>query len=97
MGVLRLIDVAPELALELARLLVQEGESSLASQVNDLRIVDRCRCGDDFCATFYTAPPPAGAWDPGHRTIALVPETGYLNVDAIGPDIVQVESCSGTS
>jgi hypothetical protein len=87
----RLIDVAPELVSELERLLVQAGESRLAAHANSLRIVDRCRCGDDFCATFYTRPRPVGAYGSGHRTIALSPETGYLNVDAVGPDIAQVE------
>jgi hypothetical protein len=86
-----LIDVVPELALELERLLIQDGESGLAACVSRLRIVDRCRCEDDFCASFYTAPRPIGAFGPGHRTVALAAETGYLNVDAIGPDIVQVE------
>ena len=86
-----LIDVAPELAAELERLLVQEGEEGLAARVSGLRIVDRCRCGDDFCASFYTVPRPSGAFGHGHYTVALAPEAGYLNVDAIGPDIVQVE------
>jgi hypothetical protein len=87
----RLIDVAPELVAELERLLVQAGESSLAAQVNTLHVVDRCRCGDDFCATFYTVPLPVGGYGPGHRTIALATETGYLNVDALESDIAQVE------
>lgn len=91
MTILRLVDVAPELVSELERLPVQEGESGLAAQVKDLRIVDRCRCGDDFCAAFYTAPRPAGAWGPDHRTIALAPEMGDLNVDVVGRDIVLVE------
>jgi hypothetical protein len=91
MSAFGLIDVAPELVLELKRLLVQAGENSLAAHANDLRILDRCRCGDDICATFYTAPRPVGVWGTGHRTIALAPYTGYLNVDVVGPDIAQVE------
>jgi hypothetical protein len=87
----RLIDVAPELVSELERLHVQAGEDSLAAYVNGLRIVDRCRCGDDFCATFYTAPRPVGGYRPGHRTIALASETGYLNVDAVESNIAEVE------
>lgn len=81
----------PELVPELERLLTQENKSVLAAQVRGLRIVDRCRCGDDFCATSYTAPRPDRGFGPGHSTIALVPETGELNVDAVGPCIVQVE------
>jgi hypothetical protein len=91
MTVPRVIDVVPELVSELQRLLTERGEPALAAQVAQLRIIDRCRCGDHFCSTFYTAPRPTGAFGPGHRTIALVPETGYLNVDVVGYDIVQIE------
>jgi hypothetical protein len=82
----------PELS-ELERLLIQEGESALAAQVRGLRIIERCRCGDDFCATFYVAaaPRPDGAFGPDLRSIALAPATGDLIVDAVGPDIMQVE------
>jgi len=59
-------------------------------RVRGLRILARCRCGDDFCASFYTAtaPRPDGAFGPDLRTIGLSP---HLIVDAIGPDIMQVE------
>ena len=87
----RLVEVAPGLVLELEQLLVREGEPALGDQLANLHIVDRCRCGDDFCATFYTAPRPVGSYGPGHRTIALVPAVGYLNVDVVGADIVQIE------
>jgi hypothetical protein len=83
-----LIDVAPELVLELERLLIQEGESALAARIRGLRIVDRCRCRADFCASFYTAPRPDGGFGTGHRTIGL---SADLIVDAVGPDIAQVE------
>jgi hypothetical protein len=86
-----LIDAAPELVSELQQLLAQEGEPELASQVAQLCIVERCRCGDFFCSTFYTASRPTGPFGPGHRTIALTPEAGYLNVDVVGANIVQVE------
>ena len=69
----RLVDVVPELVSELERLLIQEGDSGLAACVGALRIVDGCRCSDNFCATFYTAPRPVGAFGPGHRTVALAP------------------------
>jgi hypothetical protein len=87
----RLKDVAPELVDELQQLLSQEGASALATQVPDLRIVDRCRCGDHFCATFYTIARPKGPFGPGHYTIALSPQDGMLNVDVVGSQIVQVE------
>ena len=51
-------ETLPLLAEELERLLRNEGELQLAEQVSGLQIVDRCRCGDDFCASFYTLPKP---------------------------------------
>jgi hypothetical protein len=41
------------LAQELQELFMQRSEEELASQVPGLRVLDRCRCGDDFCGTFY--------------------------------------------
>jgi hypothetical protein len=87
----RLKDVAPELVAELQQPLSQEGVPTLATQVAGLPIVDRCRCGDHFCATFYTVALPKGPFGPGHDTIALSPEVGMLNVDVIGSQIVQIE------
>jgi major membrane immunogen (membrane-anchored lipoprotein) len=81
----------PELAEELRTLLEKDGESQLAGQVSSLHIVDRCRCGDDFCATFYTAPKPKGAYGAKHETLALDAENGYLNVDVNDGKIVCVE------
>ena len=85
-------DVLPELAEELRRLLEADTEAELARQIPTLCIVDRCRCGDYFCATFYTAPKPkGGAWGPDHETISLDCEDGYLNVDVLDGKIVSVE------
>jgi hypothetical protein len=84
-------DVAPELVAELQQLLSQEGEHALAKKAFELTIVERCRCGDFFCATFFTAPRAEGPFGPGHRTIALDPKSGMLNVDVVGTDIVQIE------
>jgi len=81
----------PDLAHELVALLRSEGRLDLADQVDTLRLVDRCRCRDDFCATFYTAPRPAGAWGPGHETVALHPSGGYLNVDVLRGTVVSIE------
>jgi len=86
-----LCEVLPELASEVEALLSREGEAKLALQVQELRIVDRCRCGDDFCATLYTAPRPKGAWGPGHYTLSLDPEIGFLNVDVVKGKIVELE------
>ena len=42
----------PAFALELEQSLREQGRADLASQVATLPLVDRCRCEDDFCATF---------------------------------------------
>jgi hypothetical protein len=83
--------VFPDLADELADLLRQDGEVILADQVASLEIVDRCRCHDDFCAMFYTSPPPAGEYGPGHRNVALVPRAGDLILDVVNDRIMAVE------
>jgi hypothetical protein len=87
----RLVEVAPELVAELEHLLVRQGEAALADQVSDLLLVERCRRGDGFCGSFYTAPPPVGPFGWGHRTIPLSSDTGILTVDVIGSEIVHVE------
>ena len=50
---IRLINALPAFATELQQLLTDKGEPELAAQVPGLAILARCRCGDDFCATFY--------------------------------------------
>lgn len=55
---IELRDHLPNLTRELTRLLSEVGESDLATSVADLLILDRCRCGADFCASIYTEPIP---------------------------------------
>jgi hypothetical protein len=81
----------PGFCEEVKGLLEQENESGLASQVADLLIVDRCRCGDDFCATFYTQPKPDGAYGPGHRCLEVEPKRRMIILDVLGEKIAQVE------
>lgn len=57
----QIVEALPELARELEAFLAEQGESGLATQVCALKIVDRCRCGDDFCTTFHTLPKPEGS------------------------------------
>ena len=64
-------DALPEFAAELVRTLRAEGRTDLGEQIATLRVVDRCRCGDWFCATFYTVPKPDGPWGKGHETVPL--------------------------
>jgi hypothetical protein len=85
-----LVDMFPELSVELELLRVS-GEHALAEQIARLRVLDRCRCGDDFCATFYTQPKPKGSYGPGLRTVALEPNTRYLIVDVVDGSVAKVE------
>jgi len=84
-------DALPELAQELETLLAKDGEPELAAQVRQLHIVDRCRCGDDFCATFYTVPRPSGSWGAAHRNISLDCEHGMLILDVVDDKLTCVE------
>jgi hypothetical protein len=61
----------PICTTELAAALSACGEDRLADQVERLRIVEVCGCGDDFCQSFYTGPKPAGAYGAGHRNVCL--------------------------
>jgi hypothetical protein len=77
------------LANELRQLLIEYGE--LAAQVHGLMILDRFRCGDDFCATFYTHSKPDGAYGPGHQNVLLAPHEGTIIVDMVDGEIECVE------
>jgi len=86
-----LTEILPAFAAELEHLLEKEGEAELAAQVPRLVIVDRCRCGDDFCASFYTEAKPEGAYGPGHRCFEVEPTEGMLILDIVAEKIVHVE------
>jgi hypothetical protein len=88
---LSLSEAMPIFATELRELLDGQGEAELAAQVANLMILDRCRCGDDFCATFYTQPKPNGGFGLGHRNVRLMPEEGMLILDVVGKEIACVE------
>jgi hypothetical protein len=47
-----LIESLPELSRELTELLITAREPDLALQINDLEIVARYSCTDEFCASF---------------------------------------------
>jgi hypothetical protein len=84
-------EVFPEFAAELESLLQSEGEDALATQVAELRIVERCQCGDDFCATIYTAPKPKGAWGLNHRNVLPEAKTGMIILDVVDEQIAEIE------
>lgn len=86
-----LIDALPEFAHELEELLTKQCELGLAAKVGDLRIVDRCRCGDDFCATFYTQPKPEVNYGPNHKCIELSSQEGMIILDIVDGKIMNIE------
>jgi hypothetical protein len=86
-----LVEMFPALSTELQDLLVRQGEPHLAAQVPKLRVRERCRCGDDFCGTFYVLPKPTGAYGPDHRNVSLEPESGMLILDVVNDTIAAVE------
>jgi hypothetical protein len=88
---LSLEGVLPELAREIEELLRAAGEPELAGQVQQLRIVDRCRCGDDSCATIFVQPKPEGSYGPTHRNVALAPSKGMIILDVDGDRIACIE------
>jgi hypothetical protein len=82
----------PVLAAQIDAALRSAGEPVLARLWHDARVVQRCRCGDDFCQSFYTEAPPGGAYGPGHRNVVLhAPWPGELILDVVGEQIMYVE------
>jgi hypothetical protein len=81
----------PDLLDEVRRLLIESGRAELAAQVDQLVVVDRCRCGDPECATFYTAPPPRDGWGAGHENVVLDAAGADIVLDVVHGKIVCVE------
>ena len=87
-------DIHPGFSAELVSLLEAEGESDLAICANDLHVIARCPCADDFCQSFYTAPEPEGAYGPGHRNVSLLTKHdhgGMIVLDVVHGRIMFVE------
>ncbi len=86
-----LAESLPSLAIELATLLRDAGHEGLAEQIPHLRVYDRCRCADEFCATVYTAPRPKGSWGPRHENVTLDPANGMLILDVVDGNVTCIE------
>ena len=84
-------DLFPVFLAELKALLVREGRSDLSDQLARLPVVDRCHCGQENCAHFYTAPKPNGSYGAGHENLMLPTERGLVVLDLVSGSIVAVE------
>jgi hypothetical protein len=88
---MRLISVLPGLSEELVKLLREANEPALADQIAELDIVEKCRCGDDFCSSIYTVPKAHGKWASPHRNVELNPTKGMLILDVVKEKISHIE------
>ncbi|WP_432943932.1 hypothetical protein ACQPXM_01495 [Kribbella sp. CA-253562] len=92
----RLVDRWPVLAGQLRAALSRDNENELASQVDELRVLEMCGCGDDFCQSFHTTLPPEKSY-PLDRHRNWYPEDddpgwdGYLILDVVDERIEFVE------
>jgi hypothetical protein len=86
-----LADEFPDFAEEVRELAERSGDPGLPEQVMALRIFDRCRCGEPFCATFYTAPRPGKGRGTIHTSVDLDSKAGTIVLDLVDGKIVSVE------
>jgi hypothetical protein len=84
-------DLFPAFAFELEGLSLSAGRGELAAQIRGLPVLDRCRCGQEDCAHFYTAPKPVGTYGPGHTNVVLPASRGLVVLDLVDGMIVAVE------
>lgn len=52
----QLINILPQFAAELATALEESGHPELARSVDGIEIVERCRCSEPGCVSFYAHP-----------------------------------------
>lgn len=86
-----LLDLLPDFASELDRALRADDADDLADQVRGLSITAVCRCGDDFCSSFYTGPRPDGPWGQTHRNVVPEVAFGMIVLDVVDDQIRYVE------
>ena len=88
-------DALPSFAPELERLLAAQSPE-LAAQVDGLRIVGRCQCGQSDCATFDVISARSSPRDPNYGDseldcIDLEPKSGLIVVDVESGRLRSVE------
>ena len=87
---LHLVDALPEFAAELSRGLAELGHKELATSVNSIVIVERCKCDETGCITFYAVPKTVTNQRPCKTAMPVV--KGLTCVQYIGQQIVWVEA-----
>lgn len=93
----RLVERWPKLAYQVRNALIRDGETELATQIDALRVLEMCDCGEDCCQSFYTEPPPGGAYPlDRHRNWSRDDDDelgweGFLILDVIDERIAFVE------
>lgn len=78
----------PELSNELKNLLSDKPD--YAAQIDNLVVVDRCRCEDNSCSTMYSLQKPDGAWGDGHENFMLN-SRDIIIIDAVNGVIAELE------
>ena len=73
---MKLRQALPDVYQELEQGLQKAGRVELAASLESLELVDRCRCGDGFCATFFTQ--PKDSWPPPAELEHIVVEAPKL-------------------
>lgn len=87
---MRLIRVMPDVADELNAGFKEIGRYDLAAKVAGLELVDRCRCENEFCATFYTQP-KASLAKPKEVEELIIPMQGLMCIQLDRGQVVWVE------
>jgi hypothetical protein len=83
--------ILPELCIELKELLKRRNIPGLTETVDSLMVFEKCVCGENACASIYTAPKPVESFGDGHENIMLDAECGMLILDVVNSEIRFIE------
>jgi hypothetical protein len=86
-----LADSLPEFCRELKQLLIAADKPTLAAQIDQLEIVGKCGCNDDFCGSFYTARKPLERYGEWRPSVEVQPTQGMILLDLRGDTIIFIE------